>query len=66
MKISLLKSLVAAFALCLAVPGQAAMTTGDAGSGGEPGVQQEIVTDSLPSPTLSKAVSAPSLCPATF
>lgn len=41
MKISLLKSLVAAFALCLAVPGQAAMA-GDVGSGGEPGVQQEV------------------------
>ena len=40
MKISLLKSLVAAFALCLAVPGQAAM--GNAGSGGLPGVQQEV------------------------
>ena len=44
MKISLLRTLVAAFALCLAVPGQAAMTTGDAGSGGVPGVQQEVET----------------------
>ena len=43
MKISLLKSLVAAFALCMAVPGQAAMA-GDVGSGGEPGVQQEVDT----------------------
>lgn len=42
MKISLLRTLVAAFALCMAVPGQAAMTTGDAGSGGVPGVQQEV------------------------
>lgn len=41
MKISLLRTLVAAFALCLAVPGQAAMA-GDVGSGGEPGVQQEV------------------------
>lgn len=40
MKISLLRTLVAAFALCMAVPGQAAMA-GDVGSGGEPGVQQE-------------------------
>lgn len=40
MKISLLRTLVAAFALCMAVPGQAAM--GNAGSGGEPGVQQEV------------------------
>ena len=37
MKISLLRTLVAAFALCMAVPGQAAMA-GDVGSGGEPGV----------------------------
>lgn len=43
MKISLLRTLVAAFALCMAVPGQAAMT-GDVGSGGEPGVQQEVDT----------------------
>ena len=41
MKISLLRTLVAAFALCMAVPGQAAMA-GDVGSGGEPGVQQEV------------------------
>ena len=40
MKISLLRTLVAALALCMAVPGQAAMA-GDVGSGGEPGVQQE-------------------------
>lgn len=40
MKISLLRTLVAAFALWMAVPGQAAMA-GDVGSGGEPGVQQE-------------------------
>lgn len=43
MKISLLRTLVAAFALCMAVPGQAAMA-GDVGSGGEPGVQQEVDT----------------------
>lgn len=41
MKISLLRTLVAAFALWMAVPGQAAMA-GDVGSGGEPGVQQEV------------------------
>ena len=41
MKISLLRTLVAALALCMAVPGQAAMA-GDVGSGGEPGVQQEV------------------------
>lgn len=42
MKITLLRTLVAAFALCMAVPGQVqAAMTGDAGSGGEPRVQQE-------------------------
>ena len=53
MKISLLRTLVAAFALCMAVPGQAAMA-GDVGSGGEPGVQQEdagVVFTSTPSAT---------------